>query len=138
MTQKTSQFNLTRVATRSPISRVSWRPRHAVLTLDYQDRFGDEGAVALAIVDLAEGRIDTFLESCRVIGRRVEDRLLDKAIESAAAMDIGGSSVNISPPAKTKLSPNSTTRHGFAQLSKNNDGRITYEKTIDDRPPEAR
>ena len=82
MTQKTSQFNLTtRRYEVTDLARFVRSHEHAVLMLDYRDRFGDEGAVALAIVDLAEGRIDTFLESCRVVGRRVEDRLLDKAIE---------------------------------------------------------
>ena len=82
MTQKTNQFNLTtRRYEITDLARFVRSHEHAVLMLDYRDRFGDEGAVGLAIVDLAEGRIDTFLQSCRVIGRKVEDRLLDKAIE---------------------------------------------------------
>ena len=35
----------------------------------------------LWFVDLLDGRLDTFLMSCRVIGRKVEDRLLDKATD---------------------------------------------------------
>ena len=106
--------------------------------LDYKDRFGDEGAVALAIVDLAAGRIDTFLESCRVIGRRVEDRLLDKAIELCRRHGHRRIIGEYIPTRKNQMVAEFYECHGFAQLSKYTDGRITYEKTIDDRPPEAR
>jgi FkbH-like protein len=86
MTQKTNQFNLTtRRYDVTDLARFVDSPEHAVLMLDYRDRFGDEGSVALAIVDLAEGRIDTFLTSCRVLGRKVEGRLLDKAVELCGA-----------------------------------------------------
>jgi predicted enzyme involved in methoxymalonyl-ACP biosynthesis len=46
-----------------------------------RDRFGDSGVTGLAILALPDGpgadaEIDTFLLSCRVLGRRVEDALL--------------------------------------------------------------
>jgi predicted enzyme involved in methoxymalonyl-ACP biosynthesis len=50
------------------------------------DRFGDNGLVAVAIVhdgDLCE--IDTFLMSCRVIGRTVETAFLSVIAEQARA-----------------------------------------------------
>ena len=139
MTQKTSQFNLTtRRYEVTDLARFVRSHNHAVLMLDYKDRFGDEGAVALAIVDLADGRIDTFLESCRVIGRGVEDRLLDKAIELCRRHGHRRIIGEYIPTRKNQMVAEFYECHGFAQLSKFADGRITYEKTIDDRPPEAR
>jgi FkbH-like protein len=139
MTQKTSQFNLTtRRYEVTDLARFVRSHEHAVLMLDYKDRFGDEGAVALAIVDLAEGRIDTFLESCRVIGRGVEDRLLDKAIElcrSHGHRRIVGEYI---PTRKNQMVAEFYDSHGFMPLSKQADGRITYEKSIDDQRPDAR
>jgi FkbH-like protein len=139
MTQKTSQFNLTtRRYEVTDLARFVRSHEHAVLMLDYKDRFGDEGAVALAIVDLAEGRIDTFLESCRVIGRGVEDRLLDKAIElcrSHGHRRIVGEYI---PTRKNQMVAEFYDSHGFMLLSKQADGRITYEKSIDDQRPDAR
>ena len=134
MTQKTSQFNLTtRRYEVTDLARFVRSHEHAVLTLDYRDRFGDEGAVALAIVDLTEGRIDTFLESCRVIGRRVEDRLLDKAIELCRSYGHRRIIGEYIPTRKNQMVAEFYDAHGFVPLSKNNDGRITYERAIDDR-----
>ncbi len=138
MTQKTSQFNLTtRRYEVTDLARFVRSHEHAVLMLDYKDRFGDEGAVALAIVDLAEGRIDTFLESCRVIGRRVEDRLLDKAIELCRSHGHRRIIGEYIPTRKNQMVAEFYDSHGFAPLSKYGDGRITYEKPIDDRRPGA-
>ena len=47
MTQKTNQFTLTaRRYNVKDISRFVESTEHAVLMLDYRDRFGDEGSVA--------------------------------------------------------------------------------------------
>ena len=60
MTQKTNQFNLTTRRYEVPdIHRFLNSPEHAVLLVDYKDRFGAEGSVGLAILDFAESRIDT-------------------------------------------------------------------------------
>jgi FkbH-like protein len=82
MTQKTNQLNLTTPRYNvADLARFVESAEYAVLMLDYRDRFGDEGSVGLAIVDRAQGRIDTFLTSCRVIGRKVEKRLLEEAMQ---------------------------------------------------------
>jgi FkbH-like protein len=139
MTQKTSQFNLTtRRYEVTDLARFVRSHEHAVLMLDYKDRFGDEGAVALAIVDLAAGRIDTFLESCRVIGRRVEDRLLEKAIELCRSHGHRRIIGEYIPTRKNRMVAKFYDGHGFVPLSRHDDGAITYEKAIDDRRPEAR
>jgi FkbH-like protein len=138
MTQKTSQFNLTtRRYEVTDLARFVRSHEHAVLMLDYKDRFGDEGAVALAIVDLAEGRIDTFLESCRVVGRRVEDRLLDKAIELCRSHGHRRIIGEYIPTRKNQMVAQFYDSHGFVPLSKHGDGRITYQKAIDDLRPGA-
>jgi predicted enzyme involved in methoxymalonyl-ACP biosynthesis len=51
--QKTNQFNLTtRRYEVTDLARFMESPKHSVLMLDYHDRFGDEGSVGLAILDL--------------------------------------------------------------------------------------
>jgi FkbH-like protein len=135
MTQKTNQFNLTtRRYDVTDLARFVHSEEHAVLMLDYRDRFGDEGSVALAIVDLAEGRIDTFLTSCRVIGRKVESRLLDKAIELCRArghQKIVGEYV---PTNKNQLAADFYEIHGFVPLAMFGDGRRMYERAINAGP----
>lgn len=133
MTQKTNQFNLTtRRYGITDLARFVESHEHAVLMLDYRDRFGDEGSVGLAIVDLAEGRIDTFLTSCRVIGRKVEDRLLDKAIELCRHHGHRRVLGEYIPSRKNQVVAEFYDSHGFVPLSKHADGRITYERSIDD------
>ncbi len=134
MTQKTNQFNLTtRRYEITDLARFVESHEHAVLMLDYRDRFGDEGAVGLAIVDLAQGRIDTFLMSCRVIGRKVEDRLLDKAIELCRSRGHPRIIGEYIPTRKNQMVAEFYDSHGFMPLLQNPDGRITYERAIDDR-----
>jgi FkbH-like protein len=135
MTQKTNQFNLTtRRYDVTDLARFVHSEEHAVLMLDYRDRFGDEGSVALAIVDLAEGRIDTFLTSCRVIGRKVESHLLDKAIELCRArghQKIVGEYV---PTNKNQLAADFYEIHGFVPLAMFGDGRRMDERAINAGP----
>jgi FkbH-like protein len=135
MTQKTNQFNLTtRRYEITDLTRFVESHEHAVLMLDYRDRFGDEGAVGLAIVDLAQSRIDTFLMSCRVIGRKVEDRLLDKAIELCRSRGHPRIVGEYIPTRKNQIAAGFYDSHGFVPVVNNPDGRITYERMIDERP----
>jgi FkbH-like protein len=80
LTQKTNQFNLTtRRYTETEIQALSKDPNCAVWWLDLADRFGPNGIVGVLILkrDLSDAWvIDTFLLSCRVMGRTVENALL--------------------------------------------------------------
>jgi len=131
MTQKTNQFNLTTRRYQIPdIRRFVDSKDHAVVVLDYKDRFGSEGAVGLAILDLAEGRIDTFLMSCRVIGRKVEDRIIDKAIELFRGRGLARIVGEFIPTRKNGLVASFYDSHGFALVSEFEDGRKLYERII--------
>src|ERR1700674_3482073 len=135
MTQKTNQFNLTtRRYDVTELARFVHSPEHAVLLLDYRDRFGEEGSVALAIVDLAEGRIETFLTSCRVIGRKVEDRLLDKAVELCRERGHRKIVGEYIPTPKNQLAADFYEIHGFTPSVQYPDGRKIYERSIDAGP----
>jgi FkbH-like protein len=86
LTQKTNQFNLTtRRYSEQELASIDASRGAEVLTLRLSDRFGDNGIVGLAITrdrgPVCE--IDTFLLSCRVIGRRVETALLAAVAEQA-------------------------------------------------------
>jgi FkbH-like protein len=135
MTQKTNQFNLTtRRYGVTELARFSHSSNYAVLMLEYRDRFGDEGSVALAIVDLAAARIDTLLTSCRVIGRKVEDRLLEKAIELCRARGHQRIIGEYIPSKRNQLVANFYDTHGFAPVGVFSDGRKIYERNIHEGP----
>jgi FkbH-like protein len=86
LTQRTNQFNLTtRRYTEVQIKALAESADSEVLYLQLEDRFGDSGIVGTAILKYhgKEMSIDSFLLSCRVIGRGVEDVLLKVCMDRA-------------------------------------------------------
>jgi len=134
MTQKTNQYNLTtRRYDVTDLARFVESVKHAVLMLEYRDRFGEEGTVGLAIVDLAEGRIDTLLMSCRVIGRKVERRLLDKAVEISRDRGLAKIVGEYFPTPKNVMAASFYEDNGFRLRQASADGGLIYERAIDDQ-----
>ena len=84
LTQKTNQFNMTtkRYST-IDIKKFIKSENSYVFNLEYEDRFNNEGIVCTSIVKIngSSAIIDTFLMSCRVIGRNVEYGFLDEIIK---------------------------------------------------------
>ena len=78
LTQKTNQFNLTtRRYTEQELRALQTAPGTEVFIASVADKYGDNGKVFVSIVrrealDTAE--LDTFLISCRVVGRFIEDQ----------------------------------------------------------------
>jgi FkbH-like protein len=86
--QRTNQFNLTtRRYDSAELERMVGEDDVELYTLALSDRFGDSGITGLAILRVAEeeAEIDTFLMSCRILGRRAEDALLAFLAVRAAA-----------------------------------------------------
>lgn len=131
MTQRTNQFNLTSRRYEIPeINGFIEHPDYAVLALDYKDRFGSEGSVALAILDIAQGRIDTFLLSCRVIGRKVEDRLLEETIKLFRKRGVERVIGEFIPTRKNHIVATFYETHGFTPAAELEGGRKLYERHI--------
>jgi FkbH-like protein len=81
LTQRTNQFNFTTVRrTEGEVRAAAAHRGWSCLTVDASDRFGDYGQVGVMI--LAERpeegalEVDTFLLSCRALGRGVEHHML--------------------------------------------------------------
>jgi len=84
MTNKTNQFNLTtKRYTEKNISMMLGDNNYLIVSGSAKDRFGESGKTLLAIVDACrtcEPNIDTFLMSCRVIGRGLEFAFINKLL----------------------------------------------------------
>lgn len=96
MTQKTNQFNFTtKRYTISDVENFIKNPDFTVISFSVLDRFGDYGITALAILDLRDAKvlIDTFLMSCRIIGRDLELAIVDVIIDYL--MSIGHETVQL-------------------------------------------
>jgi len=86
LTQKTNQFNMTTKRYQDEdIRRFSEDKDIFMFSVKVEDKFGDNGLVGLAIVkkDKEIWLIDSFLLSCRVIARRVEETMLSYIFEEA-------------------------------------------------------
>src|SRR5262245_57517158 len=86
LTQKTNQFNLTtRRYNEQQIAQFVDSPEWGVYAVRVKDRFGDNGLVGVVIVHDTEeiAEIDTFLLSCRVVGRTVETAILSFLINQS-------------------------------------------------------
>ena len=87
LTQKTNQFNLTtKRYTETEVAHFMNSGSHIVLAFSVKDLFGDFGVTGQCIirVDGDVAIIDTFLLSCRVLGRNLELRFLDETIKLLA------------------------------------------------------
>ena len=118
---KTNQFNLTtRRHTAAQLAEMIAAGAVA-LWLRLADRFGDHGLVGVALARPREAQwvIDTFLLSCRVIGRGVETALLAQLAASVKAR--GGEEIvgEYLPTAKNGLVGDFYPQHGFMSCGEN-------------------
>jgi FkbH-like protein len=130
---KTNQFNLTtRRHTRDDVAKMSALPNSVCLSLRLGDRFGDYGliSVLLCVPDRHEHqvvlRIDTWLMSCRAIGRTVEDFFLAELVRRAKALGYGAILGEYRPSPKNDLVRGLLERMGFTLLARAEDGASTY------------
>jgi FkbH-like protein len=79
LTQKTNQFNLTTHRYSEEEIRTLMQFPNFIYSLLVKDKFGDNGLVGVCIVRCS--MIDTFLLSCRVLGRGIEFAFMDYIIK---------------------------------------------------------
>ena len=134
MTQKTNQFNLTtRRYDEQQMRRMIDAPNWMVAHFSLKDAFGDSGIVGLALFDLSEpvvADLDTFLMSCRVIGRKAESAFLNALLKRLAAAGVREVLADYLPTPKNGLVTNFLTDHGFAVGA---DGR--FRRNLNATPP---
>lgn len=79
LVQKTNQFNLTtKRYTEAQLRKMREQKEYDVWIAGVADQFGDNGKTALLIIEKQQKtiKIDSFLMSCRVMGRYLEDSIL--------------------------------------------------------------
>jgi len=84
LTQKTNQFNLTtKRYTENEINGFMLSDEYLVYSFRVSDKFGDNGITGLSILKINDKEciIDTFLMSCRIIGRKIELAFINLLIE---------------------------------------------------------
>jgi FkbH-like protein len=136
LTQKTNQFNLTtrRYDEQRLRAFIDDRARWLVADFSLADKFGDSGIVGLALVRIEGQRaeLDTYLMSCRVIGRCAGEAFLQAVLRELAERGIDEVVADHLPTAKNALVNGFLAGQGFTQGS---DGR--WHRSLRARPPES-
>ncbi len=123
---KSNQYNLTtRRYTDPEVLAAEEDPEVFTLQVRLADVFGDNGMISVIICRPAcEGvwDIDTWLMSCRVLGRKVEHMVLREILEHARAAGIHTITGTYRPTDRNKLVVDHYSKLGFSQMSGNDSG----------------
>lgn len=109
-------------------------PVHDAMIEEATDRFGDNGiigVVAVARDSDADARIDLWLMSCRVLGRKVEEAILADVVARARAFGARRLIGEYNPTAKNALVRELYPHLGFKELSRSG-ASVFYALPLDD------
>ncbi|MBA1264626.1 HAD-IIIC family phosphatase [Stutzerimonas stutzeri] len=119
---KTNQFNLTtRRYSEAEVERIAGDPRSVALAIRMTDKFGDNGLISVvlarpdATVADDELLIDSWLMSCRVLGRQVEEAVLDVLAKAASTAGYGALIGEYRPTERNAMVAEHYPRLGFVQ-----------------------
>jgi len=116
LTLKTNQFNLTtKRYQENDIMKFSNNENMLVGSVQIKDKFGDNGITGVFIVhkNPKEWLLDTFLLSCRVMGREVEKAILNYVINEARKNNVLKIKAKYIPTNKNKPIENFLSDNGF-------------------------
>jgi FkbH-like protein len=106
LTQRTNQFNFSTIRrSEAELQKILESKALECLCIEVSDRFGDYGLVGIIFFrDESQAiKVDTFLLSCRVLGRGVEHRMLGILGLKAKKRGLNYVEVTYVPTAKNKL-----------------------------------
>ncbi len=131
---KTNQFNLTtRRYSEGAVRELLTDPRARSWQIRLKDRFGDNGVIAVLICVLrASGElfIDTWLMSCRVLGRRVEEASLDLLVDEANRIGVETILAEYRPTAKNGMVKDLYARLGFDLIDTDREGNRRWQLNV--------
>ncbi|MCB1700838.1 MAG: HAD-IIIC family phosphatase [Pseudomonadales bacterium] len=138
---KTNQFNLTTKRYTEPeIEAMENSDEFVTLQARLTDRFGDNGMISVVICRVQDDAwlIDSWLMSCRVIKRRVEEAICDVLVRQAKQARVSFLRGIYRPSERNALVRGHYESLGFVKLSEDN-GTETWElevaSYVDKHPP---
>ncbi len=127
---KSNQFNLTtRRYTEAEVAAAESDESCFTLQVRLADIFGDNGMIGVLICR-AEGpdwNIDTWLMSCRVLGRRVENMVLNEALRAAEKYGARRLVGRYIPTERNQLVEKHYEKLGFSQVGTEDNGTTIWE-----------
>jgi FkbH-like protein len=132
---KSNQFNLTtRRYGEHEVAAFEGDPGCFTLQVRLIDAFGDNGMIGVVICrprSDAEWEIDTWLMSCRVLGRRVEDMVLREILHHARARGVQRLIGAFLPSGRNRLVERHYANLGFRLIEETDSGATTWELATD-------
>lgn len=132
---KSNQFNLTtRRYSEAEVAKAEADPRRHAIQVRLTDSFGDNGIISVVIADKsAEAwEIDTWLMSCRVLGRRVEEAVLAHLAVAARADGASALIGRYIPSPKNKMVAQHYEKLGFTLVETLPDETKVYRLELSD------
>lgn len=130
LTQKTNQFNLhPKRYSEHDVATFADRPESAVFVLSVSDCFGNIGLVGVLILECRDGagRVDSFLMSCRALGRGLERVMIERCLhEMAVIWDVETWHAEYVPTRKNQQVADFWSQNGFIQTNNAADSTRSY------------
>ena len=132
---KSNQYNLTtRRYTDPEVAAAENDPEVFTLQVGLADVFGDNGMISVVVcrpVEAGVWDIDTWLMSCRVLGRRVEHMVLRQILEHACAEGIHKLTGSYRPTDRNKLVVDYYAKIGFTKVDEEESGLTRWELLVE-------
>lgn len=138
LVQRTNQFNLTTIRhTPGELKQFAESSDHFPFYVTLNDRFGDNGLISVVIGkrDGEQFDIVTWLMSCRVVSRRVEEFVLDQLVEIARNEGLSQLRGRYVPTPKNNLVSGLYQTLGFRLSETLPDGGTTWQLDISEHVP---
>lgn len=130
LTNKSNQFNLTtRRFTREEIEEITNSDKYITLYGKLEDKFGDNGVVAIAIGQIKEDtvcEIVLWLMSCRVLKRDMECAMMDQFVDMCKKRGVKSIRGIFIPTVKNKMVAEFYKDRGFKLTQQNPDGQSEW------------
>jgi FkbH-like protein len=130
---KSNQFNLTtRRYTEAQVAQIEDDPDCFTLQVRLVDAFGDNGMISVIICrrEASIWQIDTWLMSCRVLGRRVEQAVLQELLDEARARGIPRIVGTYVPTERNSLVKDHYAKLGFTECEHSSDGSTRWSLDV--------
>lgn len=127
---KSNQFNLTsRRYSEAQIEAAEKDPKKFTLQVRLVDKFGDNGIISVIIFDKEREKwsCDTWLMSCRVLGRRVEEAVLAVVAKAARAEGATALRGRYIPTKKNDLVIDHFAKLNFEPISSSDNGTTDWQ-----------
>lgn len=123
LTQRSNQFNLRTVRyTEDEIARIGEDENYLTLYYTLRDKFGDHGLVAVVILKKLSSEelfVDTWLMSCRVLKRGMEEFIVNHMVKAAREGGFTTLKAEYLPTPKNKMVQDIYNVMGFTETGEN-------------------